>query len=288
MRAGLTVERAIVVDDQMRTIDDRDIYAVGECAQHRGQVYGLVAPLWEQAAVLADHLTGTDRTPPTTARGLATKLKVMGVELAVDGLTATRNDDDDEVVQFSEPRRGIYKKLIVRDGKLVGAILLGDISKVAFLMQAFDRGLPLPEDRVVAAVRPRHRRRRQSAPPRLADDAQVCNCNGVTKGAIGRLRDAAGCAPSTAVMDTTRAGTGCGSCKGLVGQTASNGPPAARSRTIRRANYYVPGIPLAKPELMQADPRSRNCARCRRSSPRWRRRRGGRRQQAGPGLAAAR
>ena len=59
-RAGLTVERAIVVDDHMRSIDDDDIYVVGECAQHRGQVYGLVAPLWEQAAVLADHLTGTD------------------------------------------------------------------------------------------------------------------------------------------------------------------------------------------------------------------------------------
>ena len=68
-RAGLTVERAIVVDDHMRSIDDDDVYVVGECAQHRGQVYGLVAPLWEQAKVLADHLTGADPLRHTTVRG---------------------------------------------------------------------------------------------------------------------------------------------------------------------------------------------------------------------------
>ena len=89
-RAGLTVERAIVVDDHMRSIDDDDIYVVGECAQHRGQVYGLVAPLWEQAAVLADHLTGTDHRAAYHGSRMATKLKVAGVDVAAMGFEGAR------------------------------------------------------------------------------------------------------------------------------------------------------------------------------------------------------
>lgn len=146
-RAGLTVERAIVVDDHMRSVDDDHIYVVGECAQHRGQVYGLVAPLWEQAGVLADHLTGTDPTAAYHGSRTATKLKVAGVDVASMGLKAPELPDD-EFVQYSEPRHGVYKTIVIRDGKLVGATLLGDVSKVSFLTQAFDTGLPLPEERV--------------------------------------------------------------------------------------------------------------------------------------------
>ena len=139
--SGLTVERGIVVDDQMRSPDDRDIYAVGECAQHRGQTYGLVAPLWEQAKVLADHITGKNPAAAYHGSKVATKLKVMGVEVASMGIIEPEFPED-EVVQFSEPKRGTYKKLIIRDGRLVGGILLGDISKAAYLMQAFDRNTP--------------------------------------------------------------------------------------------------------------------------------------------------
>ena len=127
-RAGLTVERAIVVDDHMRSIDDDDIYVVGECAQHRGQVYGLVAPLWEQAAVLADHLTGTDTRAAYHGSRMATKLKVAGVDVAAMGLKAPEHEDD-EFVQFCEPKHGVYKTIVVRDGKLVGATLLGDVEQ---------------------------------------------------------------------------------------------------------------------------------------------------------------
>ncbi|HEX2285580.1 MAG TPA: FAD-dependent oxidoreductase, partial [Mycobacterium sp.] len=146
-RAGLTVERAIVVDDHMRSTDDDNIYVVGECAQHRGQVYGLVAPLWEQATVLANHVTGTDRNAAYHGSRTATKLKVAGVDVAAMGLKAPELEDD-EFVQYSEPRHGVYKTIVIRDGKLVGATLLGDVSKVSFLTQAFDSGLPLPEERV--------------------------------------------------------------------------------------------------------------------------------------------
>ena len=123
--SGLTVERAIVVDDQMRSVDDPDVYVVGECAQHRGQVYGLVAPLWEQAGVLADHVTGADPEAAYHGSRNATKLKVAGVAVAQMGIKRPERDDD-EFVRFSEPRKGVYKSVVVRDGKLVGATLLGD------------------------------------------------------------------------------------------------------------------------------------------------------------------
>ncbi|MEO7196116.1 MAG: FAD-dependent oxidoreductase, partial [Pseudonocardiaceae bacterium] len=145
--SGLTVERAIVADDQLRTLDDPDVYAVGECVQHRGEVYGLVAPLWEQARVLADHITGADPRAAYHGSRNATKLKVAGVDVASMGIRRPEREDD-EFVRFSEPRRGVYKSVVVREGKLVGATLLGDIGKVAFLTQAFDRALPLPEERV--------------------------------------------------------------------------------------------------------------------------------------------
>jgi nitrite reductase (NADH) large subunit len=247
-RAGLTVERAIAVDNHMRSVDDFNIYVVGECAQHRGKVYGLVAPLWEQAKVFADHVTGTDITAQYHGSKLATKLKVMGVELASMGLTNPA-DEADETVQFMEPRRGIYKKLIVRDGRLVGAILMGEISKAAFLMQAFDRDSKLPEERLSLLFD-------LGAPPQkvtldeMPIETQVCNCNGVTKGAIGACVSA-GSRTATAVMKATRAGMGCGSCKSLVNELVDwfCGGTAEEDPSV---HYYVPTIPMTKPEIVKA------------------------------------
>ncbi|CAN3129600.1 nitrite reductase large subunit NirB [Mycobacterium sp. smrl_JER01] len=246
-RAGLTVERAIVTDDHMRSIDDDDVYVVGECAQHRGQVYGLVAPLWEQARVLADHLTGSDPASAYHGSRVATKLKVAGVDVAAMGVKAPEHPDD-EFVQYCEPKHGVYKTVVIRDGKLVGATLVGDVSKVSFLTQAFDSGLPLPEDRVSLMF--------DIGTPEvsigvaeLADDAQVCNCNGVSKGAL------VGCVQGgetsvAAVMAKTKAGKGCGSCKELVCQVVewAAGGSVAEDPS---ASWYVPGIPYDKPTLMQ-------------------------------------
>ncbi len=248
MRAGLTVERAIVVDNHMLVVDDMNVYAVGECAQHRGRVYGLVAPLWEQAKVFAEHVTKRNVQAQYHGSKLATKLKVMGVELASMGLTDPA-DDRDEVIQFSEPRRGTYKKLIMRDGRLVGGILMGDISKAAYLMQAFDRDSPLPEERLSLLFD-------LGAPPQkvtldeMPADAQVCNCNGVSKAAIGACITA-GHRTAKAVMGTTRAGMGCGSCKGLINELVDwfCGGTAEEDPSV---HYYVPTIPLAKPELIKA------------------------------------
>jgi nitrite reductase (NADH) large subunit len=245
-RAGLTVERAIVVDDHMRSIDDDNVYVVGECAQHRGQVYGLVAPLWEQAAVLADHLTGANKRSVYQGSRMATKLKVAGVDVASMGVKGPEHPDD-EFVQFSEPKHGIYKTIVVRDGKLIGATLVGDVRKVAFLMQAFDRGLPLPEERI-SLMFDIGTPDAEVGAAELAGNAQVCNCNGVSKDALiacvnNGEKSVAG------VMSATRAGKGCGSCKSLVKQIVEWAADGAVEEDPA-ANWYVPGIPFAKPELM--------------------------------------
>ncbi len=246
--AGLTVERAIVVDNHMRSVDDMNVYVVGECAQHRGRVYGLVAPLWDQAKVFADHVTGANRAAAYNGSKLATKLKVMGVELASMGQTEPA-DERDEVIQFSEARHGTYKKLIVREGRLVGAMLMGDISKAAYLMQAFDRDSPLPDERLSLLFdlgTPAQKVTLDEMPA----ETQVCNCNGVTKAAIGACV-AGGARTPKAVMSATRAGMGCGSCKSLVGEVVAwfCGGAVEEDPSV---HYYVPAIPLAKPELVAA------------------------------------
>ncbi|MDP9170916.1 MAG: nitrite reductase large subunit NirB [Acidobacteriota bacterium] len=245
---GLTVERGIVVDDQMRCPDDPNIYAVGECAQHRGHMYGLVAPLWEQAKVLADHITGKNTRAAYHGSKVATKLKVMGVELASMGIVDPQLPED-EVVTFSEPKKGTYKKLIIRDGRLVGGILLGDLSKAAYLMQTFDRNTPLPEERLellfdIGAPA------KQITFLEMSANSQICNCNGVSKGAIVACVNS-GKRNAKSVMDATRAGMGCGSCKSMVAEIVewACGGEIEEDPSI---HYYVPGVPLSKTELIRA------------------------------------
>ena len=244
MMCGLTVERAIVVDNHMRSADF-DVYAVGECAQHRGMVYGLVAPLWEQAKVLADHITHKDRTSSYHGSKLATKLKVMGVELASMGITEP-SEPEDEVVQFSEPTKGRYKKLIIRNGRLVGAIMMGDLDKVGFLMQAFDRNTALPDERL-SLLFDLGGPSKKVTYDEMPADAQVCNCNGVSKAMIG-ASVAAGQRTLKSVMLATRAGAGCGACKGLVSELVGWYCGGAMEEDPS-ANYYVPSIPLTRSEL---------------------------------------
>lgn len=207
--SGLAVERAIVVDDGLEVAPH--IYAIGECAQHCGVTYGLVAPVWDQARVLAQRLSGQNPDAQYQGSNISTRLKVMGVELASMG--ETREREGDEVIQYVEARKGRYKKLVIRDNRLAGAILLGDARKAAMLMQVFDSQMALPDERASlffdigkAAV---------ADVTTLADDATVCNCNAVSAGTI---RDSikGGADDLGKVMAATRAGTGCGTCKGLV------------------------------------------------------------------------
>ena len=247
--AGLHVRRGILVTDSLACRNDQDIYSIGECAEHRSQVYGLVAPLWEQARVLAERLTGRNADALYTGSRISTKLKVMGVELAVAG-DKDPSSDEDEVVTYVEPNRNVYKKVIVRDGKVTGAILLGDGLTVPRILQAFDRGEALPENRSELLFPLSADAMPMLNVEDLPDDAQICNCNGVTKAKIVAAVDN-GNRSLKAVCDATRAGTGCGSCKMQVQAVLEL---AADGLMVEdpSVHYYVPGIALTKPELIAA------------------------------------
>lgn len=214
-QCGLTVQLAIVVNNQMRSDDDPHIYAVGECIQHRGQTYGLVAPIWEQAKVLADHITGTNLRASYFGSKIATRLKVAGVELASMGLTEPV-EPRDEVVQFAEPRHGTYKKLIIRDGHLMGGILLGDNSKAAFLLHAFESNAALPEERIHLLFDIGAAPKRVTL-DQIPLDAQICSCEHVNKGTIVECVKS-GRRTVQEVKTATRAGLACGSCAAMVGE----------------------------------------------------------------------
>jgi len=246
--SGLNIRHGILVNDDLSCRNDRDIYAVGECAEHRSKTYGLVAPLWDQARTLAERLTNDKSSATYTGSKVSTKLKVMGVELAVAGDKEPVSDDD-EVVSYVEPNRGVYKKVIIRDGKVAGAILLGDGSTAPRLLQAFDRGETLPQNRAELLF-PLSGETPALDLANMPDDAQVCNCNGVSKGKIVAAVDA-GCRSLKAVCDATKAGTGCGSCIPQVQailELAADGLVADDPSE----HYYVPAIPMTKPELTAA------------------------------------
>lgn len=143
--ARLDIRAGVVVDDLLTTSDPR-ISALGECAEHDGVVHGYVQAAWDQAAALAATLSGT----PTAYGGSrqVTRLRAMGVDVAAMGETTAAADADTELLHFADPVRGTYKLAVVRHGRLVGALLLGDLSTVATVTRAFDRGTPMPANRM--------------------------------------------------------------------------------------------------------------------------------------------
>ena len=244
--AGLQTERGILVNDQMQT-SDPDIYGVGECCQHNGQVYGLVAPIWEQCQVLADHITG--RNPTARYRGsvTGTKLKVMGVNVA--GMGERDGLPSDDIVRYEEPASGQYKKLVVRDGKLVGATLLGDTDSFSDLLALMQSGAPLPTRRADLLFGTAAATTSGYSIADLPDDKQICDCNGISKGQICKAIKA-GKTTIPAVGKATRAGTGCGSCKKMIRELIEE--IAGQIKADPSESWYVSAIPMDKPTLRAA------------------------------------
>ena len=208
-QAGLEVNRGIVVNDHMET-SSPDIFAVGECVEHRGVCYGLVAPLFEQAKVLAATMTG-HRGPTYTGTIPATKLKIMGVDVFSAGDWSGQNA---EPVRFEDRALGIYKKLTVRDGRLAGVILVGDTSDSHRYMEWLRVGTDLtPQRRHLLFPPPAADAGLDVA--QMAEHAVVCGCVGVTKGQIIDAVHQRGVHTLSALKEATRASTSCGSCTGL-------------------------------------------------------------------------
>jgi nitrite reductase (NADH) large subunit len=219
--AGVTVNRGIVVDAGMRT-SDPDIFALGECAEVGGQVYGLVAPLYEMARVAASHLAG-DESAAFVHNDTPTKLKVTGIELFSLGDFA--DGDDRQEIVLRDASAGVYKRLVLKDDRIIGTVLYGetadgawfndlkkkqtDISEMRDTLifgQAYQGGAPLDPMAAVAA---------------LPDDAEICGCNGVCKGTITDAITSKGLTSLDDVRAHTKASASCGSCTGLVEQLMS-------------------------------------------------------------------
>ncbi|HJO08868.1 MAG TPA: FAD-dependent oxidoreductase, partial [Verrucomicrobiota bacterium] len=242
--SDLKVSRGITVDDQMRT-SDPDIFALGECVEHREVIYGLVDPIWKQASVLADVITGTAPDSAYEGSKLTAKLKVMGVDLASMGDKEPASPED-EVVVYREPRSGIYKKLIIRDDKIAGAILLGDTDRAETLIQIFMSDQKAP-DRRADLLFPANDGQSLIQVLEMPDNIQICNCIGVSKGQIVEAIQN-GNSSMVKVCSVTKAGTGCQSCKGVIAQLVE----AYRDAEAEdfEEHYYVPGVPLEKSELV--------------------------------------
>ena len=213
--SGIEVGRGILVNDQMLT-NDADIYALGECAEHRGMVYGLVAPLYEMARSIAEDLAG--QAAAYQGSVTFTKLKVTGVDLYSGGDFAEAKDREEIVLR--DAARSIYKRLVIKDNKIIGVVMYGDTSdgpwffdklkknedisaqrEMLIFGQAYAGGTPLDPLAAVAALPP---------------DAEICGCNGVCKSKITDAISAKSLTSVDGVRAQTKASASCGSCTGLV------------------------------------------------------------------------
>ena len=216
--AGLEVERGIVVDDHMLTSDPA-VMAVGECVQHRGACYGLVAPLWDMCRALADAATGDAPGDGYSGSVTSTKLKVSGIDLFSAGDFSGGDGCEDIVMR--DAARGLYKRVVVKEGRLIGAVLYGDTADGGWYFDLLKRGEDISEIREAlifgqafasgggALLDP------NAAVAALSDDAEICGCNGVSKGAVVGCING-GASTLDAVRGACKASASCGSCTGLV------------------------------------------------------------------------
>jgi len=217
----IDVNRGILVDDAMCT-SDPDISALGECVEHRGMCYGLVAPLYEMARTLAARLAG-DETAAYQGSVTSTKLKVTGIDLFSAGDFAEGPDRDEIVLR--DATQGVYKRLVLQDNKIIGVVLYGDTKDGAWFFQMMKDGTDVSELRETlifgqgyaggAPLDP------TAAVAALPDDGEICGCNGICKGDILDAISAKGLTNIDDVRAVTKASSSCGSCTGLVEQLLS-------------------------------------------------------------------
>lgn len=208
--AGLEVRRGIVVDDRLASVSDPSIFALGDCVEYHGRTTGFVPPAWEQAGILAGILC--DEPVKYDGARIVARLRATDLDVAVLGDADHEIAAGGEVVEVSNPISGSHRRLVVRDGRIVAATLVGDLSRVGLITQHFDRQTVLGPREPGNLLMPERTGDEGSAALTLADDAEVCACAGVT---AGRIR---GCSSYEQVRDTTRATTGCGGCASTVRQ----------------------------------------------------------------------
>ena len=215
-KAGIHCERGIVVNDTMQTFDPI-IYAVGECVQHRNQCYGLVAPLFEQAKVAANHLALVGSTRYIGSM-TSTKLKVTGIDLFSAG--EFNEEEGDEVLQIQDVSSGIYKKLVLKDNVIKGAVMFGDTMDGTWYFSLMRDATNIADFRKTILFGQHDLgdagHGDSTRVMSLPDDAEICGCNGVSKGDIVQAISKNGLFTLDEVRAHTKASSSCGSCTGLV------------------------------------------------------------------------
>ncbi|WP_336154990.1 NADPH-nitrite reductase [Bacillus sp. 204(2023)] len=210
--SGIPVNRGIIVNDYMQT-EIPHIYAVGECAEHRGIAYGLVAPLYEQAKVLAKHICGIE-TKPYEGSVLSTQLKVSGVEVFSAG--DFNESEEKKAIKVFDEQDGIYKKIVLRGNQIVGAVLFGDSSEGNRLFSMIQKEADISETSKISILQPLSQEAGTSITAAMSDDEIICGCNGVSKGAIIQAIQEKGCSSTDEIKACTGASRSCGGCKPLV------------------------------------------------------------------------
>jgi nitrite reductase (NADH) large subunit len=213
--AGLSVERGVTVDDAMST-SDPDVFAVGECVEHRGTCYGLVAPLFEMAKVVAARLCG-DETAVYRGSITSTRLKVSGIDVFSAG-DFSQGEDDDEIV-LRDPARGVYKRIVLRDNRVKGAVLYGETDDGPWLFDLLKKETDVATMRDTLIFGEAYSGGAQADPmaavAALPDDAEICGCNGVCKGTIVAAI-ARGVSTLEEMRAQTKASASCGQCTAKV------------------------------------------------------------------------
>jgi len=218
--AHLEIGRGIVVNDQMVT-SDPDILAVGECVEHNAQLFGLVAPLYDQAKVVAATLLGKDAAFQLVQT--ATKLKVTGVDLFSAGDFADAEGREDIV--FRDPARGVYKRLVIEADRLIGAVMYGDTADGSWFFGLIKDGTDISAMRDTLIFGPAYQGGTQADPlaavAALPPEAEICGCNGICKGTIIAAIEG-GATTLSDVKVATKASASCGTCTGLVEQVLAS------------------------------------------------------------------
>ncbi|MUG85777.1 nitrite reductase large subunit [Paenibacillus timonensis] len=215
--SGMEVNRGIVVNDYMQTSLE-GVYSVGECTEHRGICYGLVAPLFEQGNVMAKHISGVD-TPPYEGSVVSTKLKISGVDVFSTGEFI--DGPEHTVIANKDDWKRTYKKILLKDGKLVGAVLFGDITESAELQKLIKQGAEMTDELYESLMGGGccgGGAKKKASVETMSDEEIVCGCNGVTKGTIVDCVVNQGMTTVDEIKACTGATRSCGGCKPVVEQ----------------------------------------------------------------------
>lgn len=210
--SGIVANRGVLANDYMQT-SIPNVYAVGECVEHGGNTYGLVSPLYEQAKVLAKFICERE-TNPYRGSVVSTKLKVSGVEVFSAG--DFLEGQDKKAIKIFDEQDGIYKKIVLKGNKIVGAVLFGDTSEGSRLFSLIRKQADISNTEKVSLLQPIGQDAGESLAAGMADEEIVCGCNGVSKGAIVEAIQQKGCSTVNEIKACTNASRSCGGCKGLV------------------------------------------------------------------------